>query len=311
MKIILLTIKYIEDKKGNSSIILLFMITVIIGLMTLTADAGLLYLEKSKLQNTVDSAALAAISVYGEGQERMLEEAYKYSNLNGVLAEELAIDIQEGNRKVTVSSNKSVSLYFAKIFSMSSADVEAKATAVTGPVAAMKGIRPFGVEDQEFIYGETYTLKNGGGGGTTGNYGAIALGGTGAITYKNNIINGYNTHVLKVGDMIETETGNMDGFTLDGVSEIVNSDTHVNGEDLSQLEAGCPRVINIPVIDSFSIAGRSSTVKVVGFAAFFLDNVVKVNGKTEITGRFIKSIGEGVIDETGVGYGLFGTKLVE
>ncbi len=310
MKIILLPIKYIEDKKGNSSIILLFMITAIIGLMTLTADAGLLYLEKSKLQNTVDSAALAAISVYGEGQEKMLEEAGKYSNLNGVPSEELSIYIQEDNRKVTVSSDKSVSLYFAKIFSMSSADVEAKATAVTGPVAAMKGIRPFGVEEQEFIYGETYTLKNGGGGGTTGNYGALALGGNGASTYRNNLVNGYFAHALKVGDQIETETGNMDGATFDGVSEILGSDFHLHGENLSQLEADCPRLIKIPIIDSFSIAGRS-TVKIVGFAAFFLDNVVKINGKTEITGRFIKSIGEGVIDETGVGYGLFGTKLVE
>ncbi|HYF82016.1 MAG TPA: Tad domain-containing protein [Clostridia bacterium] len=310
MKNILLPIKYVKDKKGSSSIILLFMITVIIGLMTLTVDAGLLYLEKSKLQNTVDSVALAAVSVYEEGQEKMLEEAYKYSNFNGVPPEELTIDIQESNRKVTVNSNKSVSLYFAKIFSISSADVGAKATAVTGPVAAMKGIRPFGVEDQEFIYGETYTLKNGGGGGTTGNYGAIALGGTGSSTYRNNLINGYNVHALKVGDEIETETGNMDGSTFDGISELLGSDFHEHGEDLSQLEVDCPRLIKIPVIDSFSISGRS-TVKIVGFAAFFLDNVVKENGKTEITGRFIKIIGEGVIDETGVGYGLFGTKLVE
>ncbi len=302
--------KYLINKKGSSSIILLFMITVIISLMTLTVDAGLLYLSKGKLQNCVDAVALAAISSYAEGQERMLEEAGKYSNLNGVPIEELNIHISENNRRVTVTVNKSVTLYFAKIFNRSNADVEANAVAVAGPLSSIKGIRPFGVEQQEFTYGETYTLKSGGGGGTTGNYGAIALGGTGASTYRNNLINGFNDHSFKIGDYIETETGNMDGATFDGISEILVSDFHEHSEDLSQLEVDCPRLIKIPVIDSFSIAGRS-TVTVVGFAAFFLDDVVKINGKTEITGRFLKSIGVGEIDENGVGYGLFGTKLVE
>lgn len=302
--------KYIKNKKGNSSIILLLMISVILSLMTLTVDAGLLYLSKGKLQNCVDSVALAAISRYAEGQDAVLEEAYKYSNLNGLPPEELNINIAEGNRKVTVSANKPVALSFAKIFNISSAAVEVRATAVTGPITAMRGIRPIAVEEQEFIFGETYTLKNGGGGGTTGNYGALALGGTGSSNYRNNLVNGYNTHSIKIGDTIETETGNMDGSTYDGVRELLYSDLHVHGEGLSQIEQDCPRLIKIPVVDSFSIAGRS-TVNVVGFAAFFLDDVVKVNGKTEITGRFIRKIGEGIIDETGVGYGLFGSKLIE
>lgn len=301
---------YFENKKGNSSIILLFMITVIIALMTLTAEAGLLYLEKGRLQNTVDSAALAAISLYAEGSEKMLEEAYKYSNLNGVPSEKLSIDISENNRRVTVTANKSVTLYFARVFNISDADVGTKAAAIAGPINSMKGIRPFGVAEQEFIYGETYTLKHGGGGGTTGNYGALAFGGNGASTYLNNLMNGYSANPVKVGDQIETETGNMDGATFDGIECILNSDLNEHSADLSQLEQDCPRLIAIPVIDSFDIAGRS-TVTVVGFASFFLDDVVKVNGKTEITGRFVKSIGEGAIDETGVGYGLFGTKLVE
>lgn len=299
-----------RNKKGSSSIILLLMTTVAIALMTLAVDAGMLYLEKGKLQNCVDSVALAAISAYADGQEKMLEEAYKYSNLNGVSPGELSIDIAENKRRVTVTSSKSVTLFFARIFDMSNADVVVRSVAAAGPVSSVKGIRPFGVEEQEFIYGETYTLKNGGGGGSNGNYGAIALGGTGSSNYRNNLINGYNGHTLKIGDVIETETGNMDGSTFDGVKELLDSDFHEHSGNLANLELDCPRLITIPVIDSFSISGRS-TVKVVGFAAFFLDDVVKVNGKTEITGRFLKRIGEGEIDEHGEGYGLFGTKLVE
>lgn len=303
-------IYYLNNKRGNSSIILLFMIIVIIGLMTFTVDAGLLYFEKGRLQNVVDSVALAAVSAYGEGETKMLEEAHKYSNLNGMAPEELTIAISENRRRVTVTTEKNVSLFFARIFDRDSADVGAKAAAVTGPVVSVKGIRPFAVAEQEFIYGETYTLKHGGGGGTTGNYGAIALGGTGASNYRNNLINGYNGHSIRIGDEIETETGNMDGATFDGMRELLDSDFCEHGEDLSQIEVNCPRLIIIPVIDSFDIEGRS-TVKVVGFTVFFLDNAVKITGKTEIKGRFIKRVGEGKIDENGEGYGLFGTKLVE
>lgn len=307
---ILLPVKYIKGKKGNSSIILLFMITVIIGLMTLTADAGLLYLEKSKLQNCVDSVALAAISAYAEGEDRMLEEAYKYSNLNGIPPEELNIEIAENKRKVKVSTNKSVSLYFARIFNISNADIEVNAATVAGSVSSVKGIKPFGVEQQEFIYGETYTLKYGGGDGTTGNYGALALGGTGASNYRDNLKNGYNAHAIKIGDRIETETGNMNGATYDGVRYILDSDMNVHGDDLSQLEHGCPRIIKIPIVDSINVSGRSE-VTVVGFAAFFLEDVKKRGGNTDIKGKFLKKISEGEIDENGVGYGLFGTKLIE
>lgn len=301
--------KYLCDKKGNSSIILLFMIIAIIGLMSLTVDAGLLYLSKGKLQNAVDAVALAAISVYAEGQEKMLEEAYKYSDLNGVPSEELNIDISEDNRRVTVTTNKSVTTYFAKIFNVSSADVEATAKAVAGPVAAIRGIRPLGIAEQEFIYGETYTLKNGGGDGMTGNYGVIALGGTGACNYRYNLKNGYNGQMIKIGDEIETETGNMEGATFDGIRYILSSDLN-DHRDLSLLEHDCPRVIIVPIIDSFDVPGRS-TVKVLGFASFFIEDVNKICGQTNIKGRFLKRIGEGAIDETGAGYGLFGTKLIE
>lgn len=302
--------KYINNKRGSSSIILLFMIIVILSLMTLTVDAGLLYLEKSKLQNCVDSVALAAISAYAEGQDRMLEEAYKYSNLNGIAPEELNIDISENNRKVTVSTNKNVNLHFARILSISNADVAVSAVTVTGSVTSIKGVKPFGVEQQEFIYGETYTLKNGGGEGTTGNYGALALGGTGASNYRDNLKNGYNSHPIKIGDEIETETGNMNGATFDGIKYILNSDINEHGYDLSQLEYGCPRIIKLPIVDSINVCGRS-TVTVVGFAAFFLEDVQKRGGDTEIKGRFLKKISEGEIDENSIGYGLFGTKLIE
>lgn len=238
MKSIIRAIKYLSNKEGSSSILLLFITIVIMSLMTLTVDAGLLYIEKGKLQNTVDSVALAAMSQYSKGQESMLAEAYKYSDLNGFPAEELSLDITENSRRITVTANKSVSLFFARLFGRSSADVSARAIAIVGPITSVKGIRPFGVDMQEFIFATPYDLKEGGGGGTTGNYGALSLGGSGASNYKTNLINGYNDSVLKVGEVIETEPGNMNGPTLDGIKDILDTDNHTHSTDLSSLEVG-------------------------------------------------------------------------
>lgn len=238
MKYIFSVNRYISNKKGSSSVLLLFMTIAVMSLMTLTVDAGLLYIEKEKLQNTVDSTALAAISQYSKGQERMLAEAYKYSNLNGFPAEELGIEISESNRRITVSASKSVSLFFSRLFGRPSADVSVRATAIAGPITAMKGVRPFGVEMQEFIFATPYDLKEGGGEGDTGNYGALSLGGTGASNYRTNLLNGYEDSILKVGDVIETEPGNMNGPTLDGIRAILDSDSHSHSEDLSSLEVG-------------------------------------------------------------------------
>jgi hypothetical protein len=37
--------------------------------------------------------------------------------------------------------------------------------------SVFKGIRPFAIEEQEFEFGALYTLKEGGGSGSNGNYG--------------------------------------------------------------------------------------------------------------------------------------------
>lgn len=300
---------YIRNKRGNSSIIMLVIVTTLLGLMSLSVDAGLLYYEQIKLQNTVDSVALAATSKFHEGEDKMLEEAYKYAELNGVDPEAVTVNISENLRRVEVTTSKAVDLYFAKILNKSSAEVTARACAAAGPISSIKGVRPFAVEKQDFVYGQPYILKKGGGEGNTGNYGAIALGGKGASNYRNILIYGYN-NILRIGDKIETEPGNMAGPTLDGIKSLLESDFNEHSEDLSKLEINCPRLIKIPVVDSLDVNGRS-TVTIIGFAAFFLDDVEESGGQAEIRGRFVKIIGEGKIDESAEEYGLFGVRLVE
>ena len=48
------------DNKGNVAIILCLVFTVLLGFTAYVVDIGLIYIEKAKLSNAIDSAALAA-----------------------------------------------------------------------------------------------------------------------------------------------------------------------------------------------------------------------------------------------------------
>jgi len=307
-------LKCLKNKNGNSAIIFLLTSTIFIGMLAFITDAGMMYLEKSRLQNAVDAIALAALQDYPNGESAMLTEAYRYAELNNVSPTDLVINITDSNKTITVTTNKKVQMYFARIFNITDAVVQAKASAKIGAIVATDGIRPFAVEQQNFEFGKTYTLKKGAGGAYTGNYGALALGGTGATNYRNNLQYGYNGE-LEIGDLIaigedlDTEPGNMSGPTYEGVRYILNQDT-CTSHDLNKLQKDCPRLIVIPVIDSFDIPGRS-TVKIMGFASFFLEEIIYDAGSTEIKGTFIKTLGQGKIDQTATDYGMSGVKLVE
>lgn len=313
MNIMMLIRKHLKSKIGSSSIIFIASATLLIGLTAFVTDAGVLYLEKSRLQNSVDAIALAGIQEFRKGSSAMTDQAYTYANLNKVDPLNLQITIPSGNKTITVIAKKKVNFYFAKIFNINNTTIQAKATAKAGAIVAANGIRPFAVEQQNFEKGHTYTLKKGAGDPYTGNYGALALGGTGSTVYKNNLMYGYNSDVkigdlVRVGEDLATEPGNMAGPTYEGIRYLIDKDTH-DHSDLTKLETNCSRLITIPVIDYFD-AGRS-TVKIMGFARFFIDDVTYDGGKTEVKGRFITDLEEGEIDDLGYDFGLFGVKLIE
>ncbi|MGB7606470.1 MAG: TadE/TadG family type IV pilus assembly protein [Lutisporaceae bacterium] len=314
MKKIEIVLKHLKSKKGNSAIIFLLTSTLFIGMLAFITDAGMMYLEKSRLQNAVDAIALAAMQDYPNGEAAMLAQAYHYADLNNVNSADLLLNLSDSNKRITVTINKKVQMYFARIFDITDEMVQATASAKIGTIVAADGIRPFAVEEQTFEFGMTYILKKGASDAYTGNYGALALGGTGATNYKNNLQYGYHGEIgigdlVEIGEDMETEPGNMAGPTYEGVSYLLEQDT-CTSHDLTKLEKDCSRLIVIPVIDSFDVEGRT-TVKIMGFVSFFLEETTYDGGKTEVKGKFIKTLGQGEIDETATGFGMSGVKLVE
>ncbi|MDI6638486.1 MAG: hypothetical protein QME82_06230, partial [Bacillota bacterium] len=73
----------------------------------------------------------------------------------------------------------------------------------------------------------------------------------------------------------------------------------------------CPRVLLVPVadFDPEELHGRSK-VRLVGFAAFFLEGVGGYGNKCEVTGRFIRWAVDGELGGAG-DYGVVASRLEE
>jgi hypothetical protein len=291
------------DNKGNAAIILCIAIVVLLGFTAYVIDIGLLYAERTKLSNAVDAAALAAVLELPASSSKAEAVAKEYLIKNDVNPDYTIIDVSSDNRSIEIRGTNNVKHFFAPVIGIDNSDVSARAKAIIGPAKSVKGgIRPFAVKKSNYTPGDLITLKEGAGAGEHGNYKVVALGGNGSPVYKDNAINGYSG-IIKLGDWIDTEPGNMVGATKD-ISDYINSED----SEFNDFSRDSKRIWTLPLIDILEVAGREQ-VQVVGFAQFYVEEVVKNAGKTEITGRFIEYVVNGEIDPTLEDTGVYGAKL--
>jgi hypothetical protein len=128
---------------------------------------------------------------------------------------------------------------------------------------------------------------------TPGNFGPIALGGRGGSNYEHNIVYGYEG-VVRIGDVIDTETGSKVGPTRAGVNQLIDMDP---GARLERTPGGqwrvvspkygineSPRIVPIPLYSvDWSPANGRSDFKVTSIASFFIEDT---DGKN-VWGRFV------------------------
>lgn len=298
--------RLLRQERGAAIVVVALSITVMIGFGALIVDISNLYLNKTRLVNMVDAAALAGVQDLPDDPQAAVASAYSYAAQNGINSDLVVVTISQNNMVVTVNATRTVSFFFAPIFNMISSNVTARAAAKVIPISGASGIVPFGVVKQQFTYGDPYNLKEGGGSGYNGNFGALALGGSGSPIYQNNIKNGYNSQ-LHIGDWVGTEPGNMSGPTSEGVDYRMGLDKYATFETV---EKGSSRIVIVPVIESLETNGRSE-VEIVGFAAFFLEGVGGKGNDNYVTGQFIQMVIPGEVSSGATGYGLYSSTLIE
>jgi len=131
--------KKLKCNKGQSLVLVVISMLVMLGFSGLVVDVGNVYLEKVRLQNAVDAAALAGGQelLYDGNSSQATTVAGNYMNSNYSLITTTAKSYSAtypwngSNTQINVSVTKAVSTYFMKIFgnSLKTVDVSATATA--------------------------------------------------------------------------------------------------------------------------------------------------------------------------------------
>lgn len=275
----------------------------------LVVDGGTMYAVKSHLQTTANAAVLSgAQELTGEQSdvEAIVGDILAHHNEQSSLApQDLKIDMKS---TVRVKLSKKVPLAFSRLFGKESVKVEAEAAAQILPMSAAEGAAPLGIDESiPLEYNKPYKLKVDSSGVESGYFGILALGGPGAATYESNLKYGYQSEI-KIGDVIDTQTGNIAGKTREGVQLRIDSDPYPEG-DYSHRDD--PRIILIPVYKPYDQdSNQLKSIEVTGFAYFYILEPMS-SKDTSITGMFIERTGTGYAEPGTVDKGAFAIRLVE
>jgi hypothetical protein len=109
---------------------------------------------------------------------------------------------------------------------------------------------------------------------------------------------------IKIGDIINTQTGNIAGPTKSAVDYLISTCSDMTDRD-------CPRILLIPVYVPYNVeSNQMKQVKITGFAYFYILEPMNSLDKT-IKGIFLKRVGTGFQLEDAENNGAYTIRLVE
>ncbi|MBI2955088.1 MAG: hypothetical protein HYY30_12285 [Chloroflexi bacterium] len=317
-------------EQGVSLILVALMLPVLIGFVGLVTDVGMLLETRRRLQTAVDAGALGGAQELPDKPNKAEQVAYKYVDDNGESAASTTATVSTtyvGNDTITVTAVRSVPIFLMPVLGLANlSDVAATATAIVGspqsyPCLVPIGVTPLagnGAADFGYQFGPnfTYDLKLSAGQGQQGNFQALDLYGQGGNGLRNGIA-GNSCAGAEIGDEVPTETGNLVGPIVQGFNERIVPPHDTEGywdvvDADGNLNHDCPRIITIPVVNTFDVNGKKM-VTILGFVEFFVVSWANVppsknNPETaQVTGHFVK-----LLDPEGdwSQYNQYGIKLV-
>jgi len=303
----ILNTKY-RGSRGQIAVGLILVMTVVLGAVGLGADAALLYFNWVILQKGVDAAALAGAG-YLEGNStsapNAVSVAVTYAEHNGIKSSELTAD-GGGNQAyvpgpnyttITVTAKRTVPYAFFKLIGLSNGTVAASATAqmpeaagcvnctsavatpgsqptvIPGSICSAIGqcdVLPIGLDSSTpYQFDQSVTLNEGQVG--PGNWGSLALGGTGGSNERTNIADGYEGP-LAINQWVDTEPGFKKGPVGQGFSDrLAEAQSEFPNDTFSDHSPSDPRAVILPMVVWNSPNGRSQ-VEITGFAAVWIDS---------------------------------------
>lgn len=282
---------------GNVVIIVAICLVALILFTALVVDVGSLYEERRSLQTVADAASLAGVQELPESPDGAIQKAIEYAAKHGV-----SITGSDVNISSTLATNDTITvtpvipnspLFFARVIGIDSAPVGARAKAIIASPEEYVGVVPWGVPENDWKPGIEYVLKYGSGPdgqSFAGNFQPLALDKPGGKEYRENIEYGSDA-TLKVGDIVDTQTGNQVGNTRIGTeARIYNYDDYymnLFGELTAAWEGGYKlaipdsQFVMVPIIPPLEEATGKEEVPILGFVPFIITGIEDMHGDTE------------------------------
>lgn len=299
--------KLLQERQGSSIVLMGLSLMMLLTVAGLVVDGGTMYAAKSHLQKTANAAVLSGAQELTGDQaavENIIDDILLHHKENASL---VGTEIQPKST-VRVHLRKQVPLSFSRLFGKESVSVAVEAAAQILPMAIASGAAPLGIDESiPLVYNKPYRLKVDMEGSDTGFFGILALGDPGGKTYGQNLKYGYSFDI-SVGDIIETQTGKIEGWTREGVQLRIDSDPYPQG-DYSHRDS--PRVILIPVYRPYEqTSNQLKKIEVTGFAFFYILEPMSSHD-SEINGMFIERTDTGYSKPGTVDKGAYAIRLVE
>lgn len=310
------------DERGQSLALFALATVVFVALVGIAVDVGAALYTRTDLQKTADAAALAAAQDLPD-RSAAAQTAAEYVRANTAsdgLTTEATFDSATEPTSVRVRVSRTVPTVFTRIIGFDAWQVSASATASKLHYQGGSGLVPWGLvasTNKDFLgnscfagwqspgvprfkTGQTCTIKYGAGENSGGDFGALALDGTGASVYRESIARGSRT-VFTVGQTVEVQTGNMQGPTRQGIDDRLAQppppacNTNVKSQIISidpatgeaSIRAGCethPRIIIIPVVDKIA---NPEPARIIGFAFMYLVGQAGSGGGASVQVEFV------------------------
>ena len=323
------------EEVGESILIVVLAMTALVGVAATVTDMGTAYVKTAQTQTAVDASVLAAglkLPIKSSDTAAITQAtatAREYLEKNGVEDSSLASislgDLDDGAyHSITVTQPAVSETAFARIFGINEITFNRSAQAKVVPCSALSDLVPLSIQEDvlnEMIatgatqhailkYGSnTDEVEN-------GSFGAIDLDGVkggGANDYTNWLAHGYQTK-LTIGTTLPVESGNMTGPTYSGIVSRYNACTHYpsnGGCKAGCYNDDCPRVMKVPVIVYTDSSHKY--VRVVGFAAFVLEDYTTYEDQGCVIGTYVDMVNIGAADGdltgTASGFGVYSLVL--
>ncbi len=297
-----------------------------VGAMGLAMDVGNLYLNHRRAQTAVDAAALSGATCQalnpgctdGSGvatQTATADDPYMTLNPNPVAAPFFddaycPSATYKVPCEVTVSATQTVPFYFARLVGVNTGAISVTATAVGGPFNSYSppggtgNMMPIGLQyttpykDLDSIP-LAYKFSSPSSGDSIpgpGDWGYLAIGGSGAAQLTTNIINGAqgtmaiwdgtSTSKTAPSEFVQSEPGVSTGF-----KDMAKYRT-CPGETPTSFSPDSPCAVCIPLVDWTGCTGKC-TVPIMGFAEFFITDVTDHGSSGTVSATWIASICRG------------------